>query len=98
MSEKQNKNMLDGQDTVSESETQDDTQAWNDATEDLAEAKISAEADYPEMPSGDRAGNDFCGCLRSITDPGVYELDGSSRIFQAIEGGWWIFAGKQLQP
>ena len=36
--------MLDGQDTVSESETQDDTQAGNDATEDLAEAKISAEA------------------------------------------------------
>ena len=34
--------MLDGQDTVSESETQDDTQAGNDATEDLAEAKISA--------------------------------------------------------
>ena len=28
--------MLDGQDTVSESETQDDTQAGNDGTEDLA--------------------------------------------------------------
>ena len=42
--------MLDGQDTVSESETQDDTQAGNDATEDLAEAKISAEAELSEMP------------------------------------------------
>ena len=42
--------MLDGQDTVSESETQDDTQAGNDATEDLAEAKISAEAEPSEMP------------------------------------------------
>ena len=56
--------MLDGQDTVSESETQDDTQAGNDATEDLAEAKISADA------GGDRAGNDFCGCLRSSNESG----------------------------
>ena len=64
--------MLDGQDTVSESETQDDTQAGNDATEDLAEAKISAEAELSEMPVE--------------TEPEmVYELDGSSRVFQAIE-------------
>lgn len=68
--------MLDGQDTVSESETQDDTQAGNDATEDLAEAKISAEAELSEMLV------DVCG---AVMNPGVYELDGSSRVFQAIE-------------
>ena len=38
--------MLDGQDTVSESETQDDTQAGNDATEDLAEAKYQQKRSY----------------------------------------------------
>ena len=63
--------MLDGQDTVSESETQDDTQAGNDATEDLAEAKISAEAELSEMPVE--------------TEPEMIFVDGSSRVFQAIE-------------
>ena len=46
--------MLDRQDTVSESETQDDTQAGNDATEDLAEAKISAEAELSESVTDSR--------------------------------------------
>lgn len=77
--------MLDGQDTVSESETQDDTQAGNDATEDLAEAKISAEAELSEMPVETEPEMIFVDVCGAVTNPGVYELDGSSRIFQAIE-------------
>ena len=77
--------MLDGQDTVSESETQDDTQAGNDATEDLAEAKISAEAELSEMPVETEPEMIFVDVCGAVMNPGVYELDGSSRIFQAIE-------------
>ena len=77
--------MLDGQDTVSESETQDDTQAGNDATEDLAEAKISAEAELSEMPVETEPEMIFVDVCGAVMNPGVYELDGSSRVFQAIE-------------
>ena len=77
--------MLDGQDTVSESETQDDTQAVNDATEDLAEAKISAEAELSEMPVETEPEMIFVDVCGAVMNPGVYELDGSSRVFQAIE-------------
>ena len=85
--------MLDGQDTVSESETQDDTQAGNDATEDLAEAKISAEAELSEMPVETEPEMIFVDVCGAVMNPGVYELDGSSRVFQAIEAAWRIFAG-----
>ena len=77
--------MLDGQDTVSESETQDDTQAGNDAAEDLAEAKISAEAELSEMPVETEPEMIFVDVCGAVMNPGVYELDGSSRVFQAIE-------------
>ena len=77
--------MLDGQDTVSESETQDDTQAGNDATEDLAEAKISVEAELSEMPVETEPEMIFVDVCGAVMNPGVYELDGSSRVFQAIE-------------
>lgn len=77
--------MLDGQDTVSESETQDDTQAGNDATEDLAEAKISAEAELSEMPVETEPEMIFVDVCGAVMNPGVYELDGSGRVFQAIE-------------
>ena len=77
--------MLDGQDAVSESETQDDTQAGNDATEDLAEAKISAEAELSEMPVETEPEMIFVDVCGAVMNPGVYELDGSSRVFQAIE-------------
>ena len=77
--------MLDRQDTVSESETQDDTQAGNDATEDLAEAKISAEAELSEMPVETEPEMIFVDVCGAVMNPGVYELDGSSRVFQAIE-------------
>ena len=69
--------MLDGQDTVSESETQDDTQAGNDATEDLAEAKISAEAELSEMPVETEPEMIFVDVCGAVMNPGVYELDGS---------------------
>ena len=72
-------------DTVSESETQDDTQAGNDATEDLAEAKISAEAELSEMPVETEPEMIFVDVCGAVMNPGVYELDGSSRVFQAIE-------------
>lgn len=77
--------MLDGQDTVSESETQDDTQAGNDATEDLTEAKISAEAELSEMPVETEPEMIFVDVCGAVMNPGVYELDESSRVFQAIE-------------
>lgn len=85
--------MLDGQDTVSESETQDDTQAGNDATEDLAEAKISAEAELSEMPVETEPEMIFVDVCGAVMNPGVYELDGSSRAFSGNRGGWRIFAG-----
>ena len=77
--------MLDGQDTVSESETQDDTQAGNDATEDLAEAKISAEAELSGMPVETEPEMIFVDVCGAVTNPGVYELDGSSRIVRRTE-------------
>ena len=66
--------MLDRQDTVSESETQDDTQAGNDATEDLAEAKISAEAELSEMPVETEPEMIFVDVCGAVMNPGVYEL------------------------
>ena len=65
--------MLDGQDTVSESETQDDTQAGNDATEDLAEAKISAEAELSEMPVETEPEMIFVDVCGAVMNPGVFQ-------------------------
>ncbi len=76
--------MLDGQDTVSESETQDDTRLG------MMQQRIWQKQKYQQKRSYRKcrwrqSGHDFCGCLRSSNESGVYELDGSSRIFQAIE-------------
>ena len=96
--------MLDGQDTVSESETQDDTQAGNDATEDLAEAKISAEAELSEMPVETEPEMIFVDVCGAVMNPGVYELDGSESGFSGNRGSWWILpeaaasAVNQAQP
>lgn len=85
--------MLDGQDTVSESETQDDTQAGNDATEDLAEAKISAEAELSEMPVETEPEMIFVDVCGAVMNPGVYETGWEQPDFSGNRGSWWIFAG-----
>ena len=67
--------VLDGQDTVSESETQDDTQTGNDATEDLAEAKISAEAELSEMPVETEPEMIFVDVCGAVMNPGSETTD-----------------------
>ena len=90
--------MLDGQDTVSESETQDDTQAGNDATEDWRKQKISAEAELSEMPV-ETEPEMICGCLRSSNESGSLRTGWEQSDFSGNRGSWWIFCRKQrLRP
>ena len=88
--------MLDGQDTVSESETQDDTQAGNDATEDLAEAKISAEAELSEMPVETEPEMIFVDVCGAVMNPGVYELDGPEAAATAVNQAQPVSDGQQI--
>ena len=85
MSEKQNRNNAGRTGYCIRIRNTDDTQAGNDATEDLAEAKISAEAELSEMPVETEPEMIFVDVCGAVMNPGVYELDGSSRVFQAIE-------------
>lgn len=76
--------MLDGQDTVSESETQDDTQAGMMQQRSGGSKNISRSGAIGDA-GGDRAEMIFVDVCGAVMNPGVYELDGSSRVFQAIE-------------
>ena len=77
--------MLDGQEIASESEMQNDVQTRNDATENLTEAKTTTEAKPSQVLMETEPETIFVDVCGAVMNPGVYEMDVNSRVFQVIE-------------
>lgn len=71
--------LLDGQDTVSKTEAQDDEELQTESAEKSTEEDLT-ETSVPSTP--ELIFVDICG---AVTNPGVYELSADSRVFQVIE-------------
>ena len=71
--------MLDGQDTEKNTETEFDSEEIPDRATALKEAELS------EIPQEETPAEIFVDVCGAVANPGVYEMDSDSRVFQVIE-------------
>lgn len=71
--------MLDGQDTEKNTETEFDSEEIPDRVTALKEAELS------EIPQEETPAEIFVDVCGAVANPGVYEMDADSRVFQVIE-------------
>ena len=90
--------MLDGQDTEKNTETESGSEEISDEVTVLNEAELS------EIPQEEIPAEIFVDVCGAVANPGVYEMDADSRVFQVIEaaGGFLPEAASasvnQVQP
>ena len=71
--------MLDGQDTEKNTETESGSEEISDEVTVLNEAELS------EIPQEEIPAEIFVDVCGAVANPGVYEMDADSRVFQVIE-------------
>lgn len=71
--------MLDGQDTEKNTETESGSEEISDEVTVLNEAELS------EIPQEEISAEIFVDVCGAVANPGVYEMDADSRVFQVIE-------------
>ena len=77
--------MLDGEDTSEDSEIQEESKENPQMTENQAETKLSAGSDISEAPEDAEPETIFVDVCGAVINPGVYEINADSRVFQVIE-------------